>query len=182
MKWKVFLLLLIFALWSSLSAWYYINVIKAVQTLDVSTIQTINHTMNLRFEESSDFPILSDSFVEKKRALLADFNDLDTLVITGFFSSEEDNITTSIDLGEARANAARALFSEIPEERVILKSETKNQNEIANLFHCIITVKKPKSISAIGPKRGYQIQNEPGLIKHHTEYTIQSFPKLHDNV
>lgn len=76
----------------------------------------------LMYRYSSGDAITNDDWAAKKQEILASLGADKLLEITGLYGEAEINNTTFENLGLARADAARKLFPEIPDERVRLMS------------------------------------------------------------
>lgn len=76
----------------------------------------------LVFNWSSDRPITNENFTEYRDSLIDNLDDNDVLEILGGYFATEQNNTSFADLGLARANAVRELFSNLPDTRFDLKS------------------------------------------------------------
>jgi len=76
----------------------------------------------LVFAWSSDVPITSPGFVRYRDSISGLLGDNDLLEILGGYFGDETNSSSFANLGLARANEIRELFSNLPDDRVDLKS------------------------------------------------------------
>jgi OmpA-OmpF porin, OOP family len=76
----------------------------------------------LLYKYNSGDAITNDKWPARKAEILSQLTDAQKLEITGLYRSDEVNGTTFENLGLARADAARKLFTDLPDDRVILSS------------------------------------------------------------
>lgn len=101
----------------------------------------------LVFNWSSDEPITGGNFIHYRDSILGNLSDRDVLEILGGYFSGEENNTSFPDLGLARANQVRNLFSDLPDDRFDLKSaqfereagSERNRAFLASHFRRIIS-------------------------------------------
>lgn len=83
----------------------------------------------LLFDWSSSDPILDDdTWPERKRTLLAGLRDNQKMEITGLYRADEANNSTFENLGIARANEVRKLFTELGDDRFRLLGKVTNDD------------------------------------------------------
>ncbi len=75
-------------------------------------------TLPLAFKWSGEETIKGDGFKAYKDSILNALKDGEILEITGLYRENEKNTTKFPNLGIARANKVRELFSEIPDNRI----------------------------------------------------------------
>lgn len=105
--------------------WYYndFNSCCAKSTADAALIAPVTKDIGpLLYKYNSGEAITNEKWAAKKAELLAGLKDGSILEITGIYGKNETNTSTFADLGLARADAARKLFSELPDDRVKLLS------------------------------------------------------------
>lgn len=76
----------------------------------------------LAYNWSSDQPLTNEGFTLYRDSILENLNDNDVLEILGGYFADETNNTSFANLGLARANSARSLFGDLPDNRFDLKS------------------------------------------------------------
>ena len=130
--------LLILIVWG-LVGWYYkaqsdlccqnqvgtiSNVAKPAESGDNSTKAVAKPLPGpLTFNWSDQKPITSEGWTDYKTQLLNNLSETDRLQINGRYFSNESNNTTYENLGLARAAAARKLFAELEDGRIVLTAE-----------------------------------------------------------
>ncbi|MBK8633916.1 MAG: OmpA family protein [Saprospiraceae bacterium] len=82
----------------------------------------VKATGPLLYKYSSGDAITNDGWAARKKEILDALGADKLLEITGLYGKNEANTTTFENLGLARADAARKLFTEIPDDRVRLLS------------------------------------------------------------
>lgn len=118
------MLFLICLAWLLLGWWCY-HISKTCCDPNSSTsapAETVKDTGPLVYRYSSGDAITNDKWPARKGEILASLQENQLLEITGLYGTNEVNNTTFENLGFARANAARQLFTEIPEESIRLLS------------------------------------------------------------
>ncbi len=92
------------------------------------------------FAWSDDEPITSAEWESFRDSILSELDQSDILEITGNYYLEEDNNTAAEDLGWARANQVRNLFSLLDNERIKLESqliESSDNQEPTSTFNAV---------------------------------------------
>lgn len=77
----------------------------------------------LTYDWSSEGATTRDGWQEIKSSLMTSLTGQDKLEITGLYRSSEVNNTKFENLGLARANEARKLFKELPDDRIELRGK-----------------------------------------------------------
>ncbi len=112
--------------------------IAAQQADGSSTVASTNiaKTGPLLFNWDKPNATTIDGWAEKKSSILTELGSDKTLEIIGRYRSDETNNTTYADLGLARANEVRKLFTELPDERVrqLSKLIDMQDGDKTNLF------------------------------------------------
>lgn len=110
--------------WLLLGWWCYQNSKTCCDSKASTTVptETVKDVGPLVYRYSSGDAITNDKWPTRKSEILSSLQDNQLLEITGLYGADEANNTTFDDLGLARANAARQLFADIPEERIRLLS------------------------------------------------------------
>ncbi len=80
----------------------------------------------LLFNWSNGETITDDTWPARKKSILDGLKDGQKLEITGLYRSDEKNTSEFENLGIARANETRKLFSELKDDRVILLGKLVN--------------------------------------------------------
>ena len=94
------------------------NVEEAVKK--VTPVVAKKVTGPLLFNWSNGATVTNDAWPNKKKSILDALRDNQILEITGLYRSDETNNSTFENLGIARANQTRKLFTELPDDRVSL--------------------------------------------------------------
>jgi outer membrane protein OmpA-like peptidoglycan-associated protein len=87
-----------------------------------TTAATTTDQGPLLYKYNAGDAITNDKWPARKAEILAALKDSQKLEITGLYRSDEVNNTSFENLGLARADAARKLLTELPDDRVILSS------------------------------------------------------------
>ncbi len=82
----------------------------------------------LLFNWSNGKTLTDNTWPNKKKSILAGLKNDQKLEITGLYRSDEKNTSQFENLGVARANETRKLFSELPDDRIILLGKQVNDN------------------------------------------------------
>lgn len=90
----------------------------------------------LAFNWDGEKTIQGERFNAYKDSILGTLKNGEIFEITGYYRSDEKNTTKFENLGLARANETRKLFSEIPDDRIRLfgKLTESNENDKSNKF------------------------------------------------
>ena len=135
------ILWLITLLWFAGSWYYYTCKIKQIcPSSSGTTTDTYIEEKTNKNDNSADFPILfawsnggpdTTNFASLRDSLLRAIQPGENLIITGFFHPLENNSTSFKNLGLARANAIRSLFTpDLDESRVQIEGIEKNSTAI----------------------------------------------------
>jgi len=135
---RILLILLLTVLWFGLSSWWYTCKIKTVcadsPPTELAASQEAEDTRPVVFNWDEDKAITRASFPKYKAGVVGGKGGDNILEITGRYFADEANNTTYDNLGLARASAARALLvDEIPAERMRLKGELVEREEVDEL-------------------------------------------------
>lgn len=92
-------------------------------SISSSTSHSTNTRLPIDFKKSDFTPFTNDGFKALKANLLKEQTSDNLFEITGYYYDEERNTSTFSNLGLARANALKSLFSgDIPADRIRLKA------------------------------------------------------------
>lgn len=130
MRIPLWLILLLFAGWT---AWFvnhfYCGKCGCCGRADAAVTSTASvPDGNLLFNWNSNVPIQGANWANFKAGMMGRSNSGDTLSIVGLYRADEPG---GEELGMARARAARALFPEVPDDRVRLSARQINSDGLA---------------------------------------------------
>ncbi len=120
MKLKVTLVVLLFAIWSVISGWYYVCIIKQ-SGQDFSSLVGAK-VSPIHFKINGSAPVVGHNFDSLKNNLLRRLGENNVLLITGICDSSEVGTTSYRNLGLARALATKYLFRDVNDNRIVLAS------------------------------------------------------------
>jgi hypothetical protein len=120
MKLKVILVVFLFAIWSVISGWYYVCIIKQ-SGQDFSSLVSKKESP-IHFKINRSAPIVGHDFDSLKNNLLRRLGENNVLLITGICDSSEVGSTRYKNLGFARALATKYLFRDVNDNRIVLAS------------------------------------------------------------
>jgi outer membrane protein OmpA-like peptidoglycan-associated protein len=120
MKLKVILVVFLFAIWSVISGWYYVCIIKQ-SGQDFSSLVGAK-VSPIHFKINGSAPVVGHNFDSLKNNLLRRLGENNVLLITGICDSSEVGTTSYRNLGLARALATKYLFRDVNDNRIILAS------------------------------------------------------------
>jgi outer membrane protein OmpA-like peptidoglycan-associated protein len=97
--------------------------------------EQVKDTGPLVYRYSSGEAITNDNWPARKSEILASLQENQLLEITGLYGPNEVNNTVFDNLGLARANAARQLFTDLPDEKFSLLARMVNDSlDMVNPF------------------------------------------------
>lgn len=120
MKLKVILVVFLFVIWSVISGWYYVCIIKQ-SGQDFSSL-VVTKESPVHFKINGSAPIVGHNFDSLKNNLLRRLGENNVLLITGICDSSEVGTTSYRNLGLARALATKYLFRDVNDNRIVLAS------------------------------------------------------------
>jgi len=110
-------------------------------------------SLPLAFKWDGEKTILGEGFNAYKDSILNTLRNGEIFEITGYYRSDETNNSTYENLGLARANETRKLFSEIPDSRIRLfgkltdaKDDEKTNKFVSTSFKSAVNTKNIKEV------------------------------------
>ena len=119
MKLKVILVVFLFVIWSVISGWYYVCIVK--QSCQDSLVS--KNESPIHFKVNGSVPFLGQNFDSLKNNLLLKLGEDNALLIIGICDSSESSSSAYENLGFARALSTKYLFRDISSSRLVLKSK-----------------------------------------------------------
>lgn len=129
-------------------------------------VEAVEVTDPIVFNWNSDQPETTPYFNAMKSRLLASNKADSILVITGFYTREEENNDPNYEnLGLARAAKIRALFPEVPDDRIRLEARRMNEpaSDPGNLYaaSAFNWIAKPSETAATEPSTEVKVVELP---------------------